>query len=174
MKHSSMRILRLFVTSYWLQNFMIWHWNNGKYFLINKIWWIASSNWSCDFFEKHILVLKLHIILLPNLLLPNLKFVASGGIPRKELQTIRYFPENPYGHILDVIRRPHLSTNILNVSILTSVKKMFLLNFWGEFKKLLKKISNISAGFSPSGKFPLSTMNKGCDWSDCSWKNYLP
>ena len=67
------------------------------------------------------LVCKLFIFLLPNLSPPNFNFIAcvEDEISSKDLYSRNNFQENSFGHLHDVIYRPHLSKGILNESFQT-------------------------------------------------------
>ena len=60
----------------------------------------------------------MYIVLLQNLLRPNVGFIAAVkvDISSNKLQTRKYFQEKSRDHIYNVIYRPNLSRDILNVS----------------------------------------------------------
>ena len=83
----------------------------------DTLWYTKLVNYFINLIA--ILVYKLHNVLRPNLLCPNFNCIACAevGIWSKELQTRKYLQKKPFDHIYDVIYIPHLSRNILSVSV---------------------------------------------------------
>ena len=60
----------------------------------------------------------MHTDLLPIVMFPNFNFIACAEdfISSKVLHNRKYFQENSYDRLHDIIYRPHLSKGINNVS----------------------------------------------------------
>ena len=71
--------LLLLIATYYLQ--ISWHDMNLKFTLGLQFdkwsWSMNLSTWSRDFFYKWVLVSKFYTVLLPNILRPNINFVAG-------------------------------------------------------------------------------------------------
>ena len=77
---------------------MRWWWDDMMRFTLGihfdtRIWSVNLSTWSRDFFLKCILAFKLYTVLLPNLLRPNINFIAGVrvDISSNKLHTRKYF-----------------------------------------------------------------------------------